>query len=119
VLAGVQEVLGGYAWPGNVRELQNVIERIVVELADDETSNGGLAALDVGTLRTIAPELFAENVSGRSASADAKTLRERSRHVEADQIRAALAACNGDRDAACQLLGISKTTLWRKLNAVK
>jgi propionate catabolism operon transcriptional regulator len=119
VLAGVQEVLGGYAWPGNVRELQNVIERIVVELADDETSNGGLAALDVGTLRTIAPELFAENVSGRGASADAKTLRERSRHVEADQIRAALAACNGDRDAACQLLGISKTTLWRKLNAVK
>ncbi|HUL65153.1 MAG TPA: helix-turn-helix domain-containing protein, partial [Burkholderiaceae bacterium] len=45
------------------------------------------------------------------------TLRERSRHVEADEIRAALAACGGDRDAVCKALGISKTTLWRKLNA--
>jgi transcriptional regulator, propionate catabolism operon regulatory protein len=44
-------------------------------------------------------------------------LRERSRHVEADQIRAALAAHGGDRDAVCEALGISKTTLWRKLNA--
>ncbi|RDU97799.1 propionate catabolism operon regulatory protein PrpR [Trinickia dinghuensis] len=121
VLAGVEDVLRGYAWPGNVRELQNVIERIVVELADDDTSDGNVAPLDVETMRTIAPELFASdvNANGQSARADAKTLRERSRHVEADQIRAALAACDGDRDAACRALGISKTTLWRKLNAVR
>lgn len=118
-LAGVEEALCGYTWPGNVRELQNVIERIAVELADTETSSGGVAPLDRETMRTIAPELFAGDVNRPSGHADAKTLRERSRHVEADQIRAALAACNGDRDAACRALGISKTTLWRKLNAVR
>jgi propionate catabolism operon transcriptional regulator len=37
--------------------------------------------------------------------------------VEADEIRAALDAFNGDRDQVCDALGISKTTLWRKLNA--
>jgi propionate catabolism operon transcriptional regulator len=119
VLAHVHDVLCGYGWPGNVRELQNVVERIVVELADDETSNGSLALLEVDAMRTIAPELFASSASGAGDRTDAQTLRERSRHVEADQIRAAIATCGGDRDAACRLLGISKTTLWRKLNAVK
>jgi propionate catabolism operon transcriptional regulator len=36
--------------------------------------------------------------------------------VEADEIRAALAAHDGDRDAVCAALGISKTTLWRRLS---
>ncbi|WP_430367297.1 propionate catabolism operon regulatory protein PrpR [Trinickia sp. NRRL B-1857] len=119
VLAGVQDVLCDYAWPGNVRELQNVIERIAVELADVETTNGTIVPLDVETMRTIAPELFAGRREARENAAASKTLRERSRRVEADQIRAALAACNGDRDEACRALGISKTTLWRKLNAVR
>ncbi|MGN6650418.1 propionate catabolism operon regulatory protein PrpR [Trinickia sp.] len=119
VLAAVEAVLCGYTWPGNVRELQNVIERIAVELADTETPSGQIVPLDVRTMCTIAPELFVGDSNARGSRADATTLRERSRHVEADQIRAALAACNGDRDAACRALGISKTTLWRKLNAVR
>ena len=68
-------------------------------------------------LRTVAPEIF-DQPHTRTKKA-ALTLRERSRHVEADEIRAALAACDGDRDAVCQALGISKTTLWRKLNAAQ
>ncbi|WP_290370764.1 helix-turn-helix domain-containing protein, partial [Burkholderia vietnamiensis] len=36
--------------------------------------------------------------------------------AEADEIRAVLDACGGDRDRACAMLGISKTTLWRKLS---
>jgi transcriptional regulator, propionate catabolism operon regulatory protein len=40
-----------------------------------------------------------------------------SRTAEADQVRATLTEFGGDRDAACKALGISKTTLWRKLNA--
>ncbi|MDE1181789.1 propionate catabolism operon regulatory protein PrpR [Paraburkholderia sp.] len=130
VFAAIAAPLDAYAWPGNVRELQNVIERIAVELADpdeDDASDQGDAgdegaslALSVETLRVIAPELFAPDpgsgigLPGKNAPL---TLRQRSRHVEADEIRAALAACDGDRDAACKALGISKTTLWRKLSA--
>jgi propionate catabolism operon transcriptional regulator len=64
-------------------------------------------------LQAIAPELF----EATQPRADALTLRERSRRVEADEVRAALEACGGDRDRVCRMLGISKTTLWRKLNA--
>jgi len=111
VLAGIGDALSGYAWPGNVRELQNVIERIAVELADADGS--GASALTSDDLHSIAPELFEARSHARD---EALTLRERSRHIEVDEIRAALASCNGDREAVCQALGISKTTLWRKLN---
>ncbi|MFM0040239.1 propionate catabolism operon regulatory protein PrpR [Paraburkholderia strydomiana] len=125
VLAGLGGSLRRYAWPGNVRELQNVIERIAVELADvdigAQTDVSAGAQADSATvvtremLRTVAPEIV--EAHARPAKPAALTLRERSRHVEADQIRAALAAHDGDRDAVCDALGISKTTLWRKLNA--
>ncbi|MFC0397470.1 propionate catabolism operon regulatory protein PrpR [Paraburkholderia rhizosphaerae] len=111
VLAKVREPLCRHAWPGNVRELQNVIERIAVELADSGES--GARVLSVDVLRAIAPEVFDD----ASAGLRELTLRQRSRRIEADEIRAALEACGGDRDRVCEMLGISKTTLWRKLNA--
>ncbi|RKE39985.1 propionate catabolism operon transcriptional regulator [Paraburkholderia sp. BL23I1N1] len=121
ILSGLSEPLKRYTWPGNVRELQNVIERIAVELADADTDTGSNGATEtvftLEVLRTVAPEIF-EQPQARSRKG-ALTLRERSRHVEADEIRAALAACGGDRDAVCEALGISKTTLWRKLNAAQ
>ncbi|MEX3921580.1 propionate catabolism operon regulatory protein PrpR [Paraburkholderia sp. BR10872] len=117
-LARVSGALARHAWPGNVRELQNVVERMVVELADSEED---VLAPDV--LRSIAPEVFESRgaASGAAATAGegALTLRERSLNTEADEIRAALDACNGDRDRACEMLGISKTTLWRRLSAAK
>jgi propionate catabolism operon transcriptional regulator len=130
VLAALAEPLQRYGWPGNVRELQNVIERIAVELAEiamDAEVHAGPGATSNTTLtqplvtremlRSIAPEIM--EPPHLRPKKNALTLRERSRHVEADEIRAVLAAHDGDRDAACDALGISKTTLWRKLNAAR
>ncbi|MBU9308053.1 propionate catabolism operon regulatory protein PrpR [Burkholderia multivorans] len=119
VLGAVQPTLTRYRWPGNVRELQNVIERIAVELAeaaDEGDAAAPCAALAADALQTIAPELFAAPPDGGDAE-DAQTLQARRRRAEADEIRAVLDACGGDRDRACAMLGISKTTLWRKLSA--
>jgi propionate catabolism operon transcriptional regulator len=119
VLAALAGSLERYAWPGNVRELQNVMERIAVELADTDADASPASAtaptLTREIMRTVAPEIF-EPAAVRDTKAPL-TLRERSRHVQADEIRAALAAHGNDRDAVCEALGISKTTLWRKLNA--
>ena len=70
-------------------------------------------ALTVEELETIAPELFEAELNGN----EERSLRDLSRSVEADQVRASLAAFGGDRDAVCKALGISKTTLWRRLHA--
>ncbi|WCM22916.1 propionate catabolism operon regulatory protein PrpR [Paraburkholderia bryophila] len=122
LLEGLGDALRHYPWPGNVRELQNVIERLAVELADADTDSDtdaiqGNAALPREILRTVAPEIAFDPQP--RAKKSALTLRERSRHVEADEIRAALVTHGGDRDAVCAALGISKTTLWRKLNAAQ
>ena len=89
-----------------------MVERIAVELAHADDADAGTITQDV--LRLIAPEVFAHSARGKTP---ALTLRERSRGVEAEEIRAALAAHDGDRDAVCAALGISKTTLWRRLQA--
>ncbi|KVH36336.1 propionate catabolism operon regulatory protein PrpR [Burkholderia cepacia] len=118
VLGATQAALARYRWPGNVRELQNVIERIAVELAEEADENDPAAAcgtLDPDALQAIAPELFAAPADAADTD-DAQTLYARRRRAEADEIRAVLDACGGDRDRACAMLGISKTTLWRKLS---
>jgi len=116
LMAPIGETLRRYGWPGNVRELQNVVERIAVEWADAPDPDTALEPLPRDMMQAIVPELFARQPGGEGGT---PTLRERSRHIEADEIRAALAACGGDREAACAMLGISKTTLWRKLSAAR
>jgi len=93
-----------YAWPGNVRELENLIERIAM------LENPADAALADTQLRNLIPEIFSEN-SPEPASCIA-THREAS---EAQLIRGVLEECGGSYAKASKRLGISRTTLWRKL----
>jgi propionate catabolism operon transcriptional regulator len=107
VLDPVMPTITRYAWPGNVRELQNVIERISVEL---DGADAKRLRLTPKLMRSIAPELDEE-----TASLNQESLKARSRKVEADEIRAMLDSFGGDRERTAMVLGISKTTLWRKL----
>ena len=117
-----------HAWPGNVRELDNLIERLVVctPPSQDALTPHGARAL----LRQLAPELFDGADAGEAAALpawaeggapadaeDAQALKPAQRLSEREHILATLAACGGDKGLACQRLGISRTTLWRKLRA--
>ncbi|SAL35951.1 propionate catabolism operon regulatory protein PrpR [Caballeronia sordidicola] len=106
-LEPVMPMLVAYAWPGNVRELQNVIERISVELEDTAAKP---LKLTPRLMRSIAPEL-----EETTSNSNVESLKARSRKVEADEIRSMLDSFGGDRDRTAKALGISKTTLWRKL----
>ncbi|WP_354678061.1 AAA-type ATPase lid domain-containing protein, partial [Cupriavidus plantarum] len=128
--APVRKRLADYAWPGNIRELENVTERIAVMIAGRKLDGAAL----LRDLQAAVPELFAtpagvpdagEPVVGgpggapevaAPAIADAnRSLAGVARASQAAHIRRVLAECNGDRAAACHLLGISATTLWRRL----
>jgi DNA-binding NtrC family response regulator len=96
------KALMGYDWPGNVRELENCIERCcamnsgpVISTADLPDSVRGAAAQpsNVGPEWRIAP-IF---------------------DLEKQAILAAIAQLHGDKLQAAKLLGIGKTTLYRKL----
>lgn len=98
-----------YDWPGNVRELENMIERLVayaVPIRSDEDLPN--------LLRWTVPELFG---SQRAAPQDpaGDPFRSRQAQAERNEILRVLAECGGDRAQAGERLGISRTTLWRKL----
>ena len=98
------EVLTRYRWPGNVRELRNVIERAMV------LGDGPILDLD-----DLPPELMrAAPIAPAEAPPDARLVRPLA-ELERDAILNALAATDGNKARAAALLGIDRTTLYRKL----
>lgn len=117
VIDAVVEVGQNYAWPGNIRELENLIERIMV--FRDPGAEG--RALTQAELREIAPELFAlAGEVGVAAEGETSLMQEPGLEVdmqvvERRHLQDALARAGGNRDEAARLLGVSRTTLWRKM----
>lgn len=123
--------LAGYHWPGNIRELENVTERIAVLVAGRALEPAELQR----ELHAAVPELFGDDVGiapearivvdipaqettrGSPLRRVGRSLAGVAQASETEHIRRVLAECGGDRNAACHILGISPTTLWRRLKA--
>ena len=86
-------------WPGNIRELRNCIEKMVV------LASGKM--LDAGDV----PEFSKSSAGKKLPAGDPFNLE----HSEKELIRKALAECGNNRAAAARKLGISRRTLYRKL----
>jgi DNA-binding NtrC family response regulator len=96
-------VLQRYHWPGNVRELQNVIERAVL-----------LGKSDVITVEDLPPHLAAGETSMPRAIAG-RSLKESMESPERQIILDVLRANNWNRNQSADVLGINRTTLYKKM----
>jgi DNA-binding NtrC family response regulator len=92
--------LMAYDWPGNVRELENAIERAI--------ALGSGPILQVGDLPTNLHYMTGERMPQNDEILPLEELERRA-------ILRALRESGGDKLAAARLLGIGKTTLYRKL----
>nr|WP_178101044.1 sigma 54-interacting transcriptional regulator [Pseudomonas sp. OIL-1] len=104
------ERMQSYSWPGNIRELQNVIERALI------TSKGRDLTLDVPVGQTVTANV-AEEAPASGILTEAQL-----RALERDNLKAALAACEGKlfgKDGAAALLGIKPTTLASRLKRLE
>ena len=97
-LQASETVLVHYDWPGNIRELRNMMERLALFLSVEPTPD-----LTPQFLQLLLPELARE-----SAKTPAPRL------LTPQQ---ALKKFNGDKTAAANYLGISRTTFWRRLKS--
>ena len=92
-------LLHGYSWPGNLRQLRNVLRLCVAMLGET-----GILTSDLLPLEICEAEGTAEQGSRLQA-------------VQAQAIQATLARHGGNISAAARELGITRTTLYRKLGA--
>lgn len=93
-------LLTSYAWPGNVRELRNMTERVALFLAAEP-----LQSLSPPFFTRLLPELSVTNFVVSPA-------------LPSETLESVLARFAGNRAAAAAYLGISRTTLWRKIQQV-
>jgi two-component system, NtrC family, response regulator AtoC len=120
--AGALEVLASRPWPGNIRQLENFIERLVVLsdrawiTADDvyrelerDRSSGPVVGLPVEE----AGQPCGDGIPGGSDAV--LSLDSRLRRSEREALAAALAHARNNRTLAARLLGVSRRTLYTKL----
>ena len=108
LIDALAEQAAQYDWPGNVRELENIVERMMAYAESAQVRMTREAA--VAFAQATAPELFSTMPVGASPP-----LKTRQAESERADILRVLAECGGDRAQASERLGISRTTLWRKL----
>lgn len=91
-------LLLAYPWPGNIRELKNTVERAVI----------------LATGKIITPELLPHRIQ-----ADISTYVNHAsgslKEVEQTHIKSVLQKVNGNKTKAAQILEISTSTLYRKI----
>jgi len=123
VSSEVMELFLAYPWPGNVRELENVIQRACILSQEPQI-----------TVQSLPPEMTKAAEKGAEAAASAapippipstlsddfsiplaKKVEILSVQAEKDLILRALARCNYRRQAAADLLGISRKSLHNKM----
>lgn len=86
-------------WPGNIRELQNVVERILATLK-------GLR-IDTDIVQAHLEDRYESEINSQL------------RNMEMEDIRQALVLSRGKHAEAAKILGISRSTLWRRLKKIK
>lgn len=110
-LSKMQPWLENYSWPGNVRELHNILERVSLYLGDFAEKDYPPEKI----FEMIAPQILVERdnqeVLQKEYQADLKK-------NEQEWIERALVE-KGTLEKAAKSLGMSRSTLWRKLRSFK
>ncbi|MFD6439815.1 sigma-54 interaction domain-containing protein [Peribacillus sp. NPDC060186] len=90
-----------YKWPGNIRELENIIERALNIVEEEEM---------------IDSKHLPEEISGHKKQFPIRTLAEVMDETERATIFSCLEMTSGNKSETAKRLGVSRTTLYEKMN---
>jgi len=115
------DVLTGYDWPGNVRELKHCIDRLSAMQSEGMWNAAYLPSPLQDGQQTSGLNCLSEVLNSDRGRQSPETSLARISPItsilesERHSIENALAATGGERARAAQLLGIGRTTLYRKM----
>ncbi|MFS0765625.1 sigma-54 interaction domain-containing protein [Peribacillus phoenicis] len=90
-----------YKWPGNIRELENIIERAMNIVEEGEM---------------IRSKHLPKEITGHKESVSIRTLAEVMDETERAAIVSCLEMTSGNKSETAKRLGVSRTTLYEKMN---
>ncbi|MBC7932776.1 MAG: sigma-54-dependent Fis family transcriptional regulator, partial [Rubrivivax sp.] len=108
--------LKSYSWPGNVRQLRNTLERAVLLANDNRITTAELPPEIISpaaTYRTVA--VTTDSSGAQAATGQPAGVQPPLREVERQQILSALEQTGWHRGKTAEMLGISPSTLYRRL----
>ena len=91
-------------WPGNVREIKNVVERLMIMVAEDEIAPAHLQARPPDRDLAWGGELT--------------TLKEAREQFERRYVEQVIGACGNNMSQAARVLGLERSHLYRKLRSL-
>jgi DNA-binding NtrC family response regulator len=113
------EAFRAYQWPGNVRELKHAVERMAAMRSEGALRLADLPSAIVYDVAGRDLHQLAEQVSGDgylpAGKLAAKSPVIPLPEMERQEIAKALAASGGQRGKAAEMLGMSRTTLYRRM----
>jgi len=108
------KILKEYYWPGNIRELENITERMCIisntPIVDEEL----ITQLLDNNIHPKVPEALKEE-KGHSITLDITNLKD----VELQIIKEVSKIFKGDKELLAKKLGMSRTTLWKRLKEIE
>lgn len=112
ITPAAQKLLLAHRWPGNIRELRNVCERLSVLANGDEITAADVEkVLDYDLAAAVKQSFPREKKQAGMFPAGTPALSS----LEKEVILSALAQTGQNKTKAAEMLGISRTTLWRKI----
>ncbi len=111
------KILMNYNWPGNVRELENAVEHALICAVDGTVTAESLP--EQIRMSVLSKQMWSnveKGAAGKSLSLAPETDEDEAARRE---IENALLQAKGNRSAAAKLLGVDRTTLWRRMQRLQ
>ncbi len=106
------DLLYSYNWPGNVRELRNLIERVTILSANEETKDTNKILTDI---LNESPESLGDNSLNNTLSYPLKEAREQ---FEINYLVSQLKKNSGNISKTADFIGMERSALHRKLKVL-